>query len=412
MQKEVSLKLAERIDHLGTETAFAVSTETQNLKEKKIYSFHVGDLNFSSPRIMRDALQKALEEGHTGYVNPRGIWELRQAISRHCIRERGVEYSPCDEICIQPGGKPVIFKFLQATMNPGDEVIVPFPGYPIYESLVRYLGGKAIPLQLLPVESKIDENSDYSWDWENLTSLISNKTRIFIWNDAHNPTGTLSSPEDRLEMVRLATKHNLWVLSDEAYFHVTYDQPLLKSIVSYPGMKKRTILLITISKSWACTGWRLGAAVGPKSIIDTFVKLSSNDESMTTNFVQWAAIPAFEGHCNDDMKMIKKELKKRRDLLFTLVNKIPGFSAVLPRATFYLWTDVTEAMKILQLNSYEKFRKQILHECKISFCTREHFGTILPNETKKYIRLAFSGIAREDIQMACDVLRTYMTEKS
>ncbi len=407
------LKLAERLNSLGTETAFSVSVETQQLllsekeqdKPLKIFSFHIGDLNFESPKIMIDSLVQAIKDGHTGYLNPRGLWELRRAISIHCLRERGIEYSPNDEICIQPGGKPIIFKFLQATMNPGDEVVIPSPGYPIYESLVKYMGGKIIPLQLKSTQ-------DHKWDWETLKSSITNKTKIFIWNDAHNPTGTLSTPEDRRELVRLAKQHDMWVLSDEAYFHLTYDIPVLKSIVCYPGMKERTVLLITISKSWSCTGWRLGAAVGPKQIIDIFAKLSSNDESMTTNFVQWAAIPAFEGHCDHDINKIKKELQIRRDCLFSMVNEIPGFSAELPRATFYLWVDVTEAMEILRSSSYEEFRKRILKDCKISFCTREHFGSPLEHEDKKFIRLAYSGIYLEDIKWACQILREYMEKKN
>mmetsp|Transcript_25723 Transcript_25723/g.35679 ORF Transcript_25723/g.35679 Transcript_25723/m.35679 type:complete len:749 (-) Transcript_25723:139-2385(-) len=402
------LCLADRTKNLGVETAFAVSTEARELENQghKIYAFHIGDLNIPSPETMKNALVKAMEDGHTGYLGSLGLTELRQAVANHCHRERGVPYE-LDEVSIQPGGKPVIMKFLHAVMNPGDEVIVPTPGYPIYESLVRYLGGVVVPLTLK------ESTNELRWDWESLKRRVSKRTKIFIWNDAHNPTGAMGREEDRQEVVHIATDFNMWVLADEAYFHIVYDDPgVLHSIVKYPGMKERTVLLITTSKSWSCTGWRVGAAVGPKKVINMFGKLTCNDESMTSNFVQWACIPAFTGECDHQITVIKTELKKRRDLLFDLVNKIPGFSAPLPHATFYLWTDVTEAMKILSSPSYEAFRKQILHECKISFCTREHFGEPLPDERLKHIRLAFSGISCEDIKIACTILKDYMEKKS
>jgi aspartate/methionine/tyrosine aminotransferase len=207
------------------------------------------------------------------------------------------------------------------------QVICPTPGYPIYESVVRYMNGTPVPLTL-----KTTETGDLQWDWAALRSRLTPKTRIFIWNDGHNPTGHLASQEDREEVVRIATEYNMWVLSDEAYFHMTYEIPVLPSIATFPGMRERTVILITASKSWSCTGWRVGAAVGPRKVIDMFGKLTCNDESMTTNFAQWACIPAFNGECDGDIAHIRGELKKRRDVLHNLVNQIPGFSAPLPQS--------------------------------------------------------------------------------
>ena len=189
------------------------------------------------------------------------------------------------------------------------------------------MNGTPIPLTL-----KHSEDGSMQWDWAALRACITPKTRIFIWNDGHNPTGHLASHADREEVCRIAAEHNMWVLSDEAYFHMTYDIPSIPSIASFPGMRDRTVILITASKSWASTGWRVGAAVGPRKVIDMFGKLTCNDESMTTNFAQWACIPAFDGECADDVAHIKEELRKRRDLLHELVNQVPGFSAPLPQS--------------------------------------------------------------------------------
>jgi len=247
-------------------------------------------------------------------------------------------------------------------------------------------------------------------DLEQMKSQITPKTKALIYNNYHNPTGHASSDEEMQAIAQIAIEHDLWVLSDEAYFHFVYDESKKnKSIAALPGMKERTVILITTSKSWAMTGWRVGAALGPKEVIDMFAKLATNDEACTCHPLQWAAIQTF---ANPEVQRLREimfqELKARRDLIHELVNKIPGFSAVLPPSTFYTFINVTKAMEILQVNDYEDFRKRILHTTGVSFCTREHFGASLEFENQKYIRFAFSGISQDEIRDALLSLTKFM----
>lgn len=381
---------AERISRLGTETAFAVGAEAKQLTNKgfKVYPFHLGDLDMPTPEYVIEAAIKAMRDGKTGYCATPGIAPLREALAEDIGEARDLSLD-ADNISIQTGGKPVIGKFLMTLMNPGDEVLYPNPGYPIYESLVNFHGGVARPYGF------IEEENGFALDFESIERQITPRTRIFIYNNYHNPTSAESDPAEMQRLADLCIRHNLYVLSDEAYFDILYEGKG-SSIASLPGMSERTVILYTFSKKFAMTGWRLGAAAGPRDIISVISKLNINDESCSNHFVQWAAVEAIRGPEEHHQEMMAT-LKDRRDVAVDILNSTKGIRVHRPNSTFYLFPNVSRAMNNLGLDSVEEFRKVILDKTGVSFTTRNHFGTPLPGETQKYIRLAYSGISKEDI---------------
>lgn len=388
---------------LGTETAFAVSLEAAKVAEtgKKVYPFHIGDLDFASPDFVVQSMNKAIADGKTGYCAGAGILPLRKRLAEVLGEQRGVTYGP-EHISVQSGGKPVITKFFSSVMEVGDEVLYPSPGYPIYESQIQYLGGVLKPY------TYIEKEDGFALDLDGLRSQITSKTKVLVYNNYQNPMGIASSDEEMAEIAKIAIEHDLLVLSDEAYFNILYDGVKGKSIVSLPGMYDRTVILYTYSKSWAMTGWRLGAAVGPQWIINLINKLNTNDESCTTHFIQWAGIECLTKEGEKYTAEVVSKLQERRDVLVEAMRKVPGFKCHSPPAAFYLFVNVTEAMEKLGLTNYEEFRRNILDATGVAFCTREHFGASLPGETQKYVRFAYSGIGLNDIQEACEQLKNFM----
>ena len=394
------MKSAERISRLGTETAFAVSAEAREFASRgnKVYPFHLGDIDIRTPENIIEAAYKAMRDGKTGYAPNAGIPELREALAVDLNKSHGTGYTGAN-VAIQPGGKPVIGKFILALMNPGDEVLYPSPGYPIYESQIEFHGGKGIPYGFLP------GRDNFGIDMEALESSVTPKTRFLLLNDLQNPTGAESSPGEMAAIAEFSKRHDLTVLCDEAYFDIRY-QGTSRSLVSHPGMEERCVILYTFSKKYAMTGWRLGAAAGPKEIVDVIAKLNLNDESCTNHFVQIAALEALTGDQSGSRK-IMGILKERRDAAAEILNTIPGISCYRPNATFYLYPEVTDLMKAKGITEYEAFRKDVLHKTGVSFCTRLHFGRALPAETRRYIRLAYSGISVDLIREGLDRFKTY-----
>ena len=385
------MNIADRITRLGTETAFAVSAEAKAFADEgnRVFPFHLGDMNIKTPQNIIDAANKAMNEGKTGYCSNQGIPELREALADDINKSHDTVYA-AENIAIQPGGKPVIGKFMLAVMNPGDEVLYPNPGYPIYESMIEFHGGKAVPYGFLQGEE------NFTLDFDALESKVNTKTTILVYNNLQNPTGAESSDQEMARIAAFAQKHNLMVLNDEAYFDIRY-QGSSKSLASLPGMNERCLNLYTFSKKFAMTGWRLGAAIGPKSVIDVIAKLNVNDESCSNHFIQWAAIEGLKGDQSESQNIVTV-LKERRDTAVDLLNAIPGVSCYRPHATFYLFPNVTGLMKQKGTNNYDEFRRSILQDTGVSVCTRLHFGRELPDESNRYIRLAYSGISTEDIQ--------------
>ena len=382
------MQLAGRLDRLGTETAFSVSLAAADWASRgnRVYPFHLGDMNLPTPGNIVDAMNRAIADGRTGYCPAAGIPELREALAANIGGDRGLDLTG-ENVVVQPGGKPVITKFIQTMMNPGDGVLYPNPGYPIYESQIDYYGGRALPYRYH------ETPTGFGIDLEQLRQ-IAPRARLLIYNNLQNPLGCESSPEEMAEIARLAVEHDLVVLSDEAYFEMRYSGSST-SIASLPGMAERTVILYTYSKKFAMTGWRLGCAVAPAHVAAQIAKLNTNDESCTTHFVQAAGVEALTDPSG--AAPLLTELRRRRDAAAAALATVPGVTCAIPEATFYLFPNVTDAVRRLGFTSVAEFATEALHHTGVSFCTRHHFGTAQPDETQHYIRFAYSGIDVDDI---------------
>ncbi|BCW36011.1 aminotransferase [Arthrobacter sp. StoSoilA2] len=394
-------KLAHRLEHLGTETAFSVAQAAAAWKAKGnlVFPFHLGDINIPTAPHIIEAMNRAIAGGYTGYCPGPGIPQLREALAEDIGSRRGIEFSP-ENVVVMTGGKPVITKFLQAVMNPGEEVLYPNPGFPIYESQIEYLGGTAVPYRYVPTAQ------GFAIDLDQVRASITPNTTAIIYNDLQNPISAESTTAEREAIAQIAIEHDLWVLSDEAYFETRYEG-VSSSIASLPGMAERTVILYTFSKKFAMTGSRLGCAVAPREIAQVLSTLNTNDESCTTHYVQWAGIEALRGP-QEPVQQMLDILRVRRDAACDIVNAIPGMSVAVPQSTFYLFPDVTEAMQKLGYTAVGDFASDVLHKTGVSFCTREHFGRRLPGEDRQYIRLAYSGIEVDAIREGLGRLREWI----
>ncbi len=395
------MTLAKRLENLGGETAFAVSLAAAAwaAKGNKVYPFHLGDINIpTAPNIM-DAAYKAMKDGKTGYVPSAGIMPLRELMAADVGSRRGLHYT-AENVAVQPGGKPVIGKFIQTVMNPGDEVLYPSPGYPIYESMIDYYGGVAKPYRY------IETGKGFALDLDYLRSLITPKTKALIFNNCQNP---LAAESDRAEIeavAKITIEHNLMVLADDAYEQMRYSGKT-EYIANVPGMYERTVTLYTFSKKYAMTGWRLGAAIGPKPVIDAISQLNVNDESCTANFVQWAGVAALTGDQSYEAQTLET-LRQRRDAAVNILSTIKGIRVAKPESTFYLFPNVTEAMHRRGFEDVNEFATAALHNTNVSICTRRHFGRSQPNEVQQYVRFAYSGIDVENIQEGLTRLKAWI----
>jgi aspartate/methionine/tyrosine aminotransferase len=400
MKTSGTLPFAERVARLGTETAFAVSAECAAwaAKGNTVYPFHLGDLDLRTPANVIEAAERALADRKTGYCPNWGIPELRQALADDVSASHGLTYGP-ENVAIQPGGKPVIEKFLLALMDDGDEVLYPNPGFPIYESQIEFLGGVAKPYGFVPGET------NFLLDFEAIEAAITPKTKLLIFNTMHNPTGAESSTDEIEALAELALKHDLCVLSDEAYWDIRYSGRS-QSIASLPGMQERTVILYTFSKKFAMTGWRLGGAIGPSELVSVIATLNVNQESCTSHFIQWAGVEALTGD-QAGAGEILATLRDRRDVAVRLLNDIDGVSCYSPEATFYLYPEVTAVMARKGFATYDELRRAALEATGVSFCTRLHFGRELPGEARRYARFAYSGIGVPRIEEGLGLLKAW-----
>lgn len=400
--------LATRLERLGTETAYAVAGEAGKIRAsgKTVYPFHIGDLNFATPQVVKDACKKAIDDGFTGYCAAGGITSLREALADHYKQVFGLDYS-AENVSIQSGGKPGIGKFLMCICNEGDEVLFPSPGYPIYESMARFLNAKAVPYLY-----KETEAGTFALDIDELRAKVSSKTKAIFVNNFQNPMGVAHTRAELEAIAELCTENDLYCFSDDPYYQICYSdfnsQDFIH-IATLPGMLARTLCGYTFSKSFAMTGWRLGGVLGPKWLVDQITKINTNDEACTTHFVQVAGVTALT---HPDAKQFTidmvKELETRRDVLAEELNSVPGIHVIKPTATFYMMANVTKAMEAMGISDIETFRSKILSDTGVSFCTRAHFGTPTPGETNKYVRFAFSGVTVDEIKAVGGVLRPYM----
>ena len=394
------MKFAKQLSRLGTETAFAVSGAATQWAAKghEVYPFHLGDINILTPESIIDATAKAIRDGYTGYCPGAGIPELRDAIARDVGIKRGIEYSS-ENVSIQPGGKPVIGKFIMTVMDPGDEVLYPNPGYPIYESQIEYNGGVAVPY------GYVETADGFALDLDALRDAITPKTTALIYNNYQNPNGAQSTREEMEAVAKLALEHDLWVLADDAYYEIQYSgQPM--TIADIPGMQERTVILYTCSKRFAMTGWRLGAAVGPSSVIDVINKFNTNAESCTPHFIQRGMVAAIEGEILGPADILNT-LRERRDACINGLNAIDGIDVATPNSTFYVFPNVNKIMERKGLSDVNALMEGALKRSNVSFCTRKHFGRLVEGESNHYIRFAYSGIDVPDINAGLKRLKTY-----
>jgi len=395
------MKIAERVARLGTETAFSVSASAAAFAAEgnKVYPFHLGDMNIRTPDNIIAAAHKAMLDGKTGYCSNCGIAPLREALADDINASRGLSYT-MENVVIQPGGKPTIGKFFLALMDPGDEVLYPNPGYPIYESMIEFHGGVALPYGYTEGEE------NFRIDTDAIARQITPRTRFIVINDLQNPTGAECTDEEFANLRRIVLDNDLTVLCDEAYFDIRYEGAS-RSFAALPGMAERCVILYTFAKKFAMTGWRLGASIGPAEVVDVIAKINVNDESCSNHFNQYGAIEALTGD-QSGSKRILEILHERRDAAVDALNAIDGVRCFRPHATFYLFPNVTAAMARKGCDDYEQFRLESLRATGVSFCTRLHFSRALPGETQRYIRLAYSGIDTPEIVEGLAALKDYL----
>jgi aspartate aminotransferase len=328
------LQLARRMSRLGTETAFEVLNRARALERqgKSIIHLEIGEPDFDTPANVVEAAVDALHKGWTHYGPSAGLPELRQTIADYISRTRGVKVTP-EEVVVVPGGKPIIFFTILALIDEGDEVVYPNPGFPIYESMVRYVGGKAVPTQLR-------EDRDFSVDVDELASLITDRTRLIILNSPHNPTGGVMQRRDVEQVANVIGDRNILVLSDEIYSRLLFDGAHF-SMMSVPGMQERTILLDGFSKTYAMTGWRMGYGVMRADLAAHITRLMTNSNSCTASFTQIAGIEALRGD-QSSVDHMCAEFKHRRDVFVAGLNKIKGFSCRMPKGAFYVFPNITK----------------------------------------------------------------------
>ena len=327
------MQLAERMSRIGVESAFDVLVRARALEAqgRSVIHLEIGEPDFPTPSHIVEAAKKALDEGWTHYGPTQGYPDLREAIAAHVSRTRGIKVG-AEHVSVVPGGKPIIFFSILALVEPGDEVIYPNPGFPIYESMIRFCGATPVPLPL-------EESRGFSFDLDLFAHLLTERTKMVVLNSPQNPTGGVIPREDLKVIADLLRERDVIVLSDEIYSEICYGEPPA-SITEFPGMLEKTIILDGFSKTYAMTGWRMGYGVMPEWLVDAVNKLMVNSNSCTASFTQRAGIAALTGP-HDCIDTMVAEFQRRRDIIVAGLNQIPGFRCALPRGAFYAFANVT-----------------------------------------------------------------------
>ena len=357
------MNLAGRMAQLGTESAFEVLVKARNLEAqgRDVVHLEIGEPDFDTPPHIVDAAQQALHSGYTHYGPPMGLPELREAIAKDVSRFRGISVNP-DQVVVTPGAKPIMFYTILALAQPGDEVIYPDPGFPIYESVIRFAGAQPVPIAL-------KEERAFSLDVNELADLITERTRLLIINSPQNPTSGIIPPGDLEAIAEIVVDKGIPVLADEIYSRILYEGEF-HSISVYEGMQDQTIILDGFSKTYAMTGWRIGYGVMPRSLADKFGLLMVNSNSCTASFTQRAALAALQGP-QDDVHAMVAEFRRRRDIFVSGLREIPGIRCPRPGGAFYLFPNVSD----LGLSS-QKFADHLLYASQIA-CGKSRDNTSL-----------------------------------
>ncbi|MCI4464106.1 MAG: pyridoxal phosphate-dependent aminotransferase [Caldisericum sp.] len=367
------MKISKMIQRAGTETAFEMLAKAKELERqgKSVVHFEIGEPDFNTPENVKEAGIKAIKENYTHYSPTQGILELREAVAEYISKTRDIKVTP-DEVIITPGGKDVIFSTMLSLLDEGDEAIYPNPGYPIYESAIKLVGAKPVPMPLR-------EENDFAFDRHEFEKLVTPKTRLIVINSPANPTGGILSYEDLEFIADIAKKNDIMILSDEIYSRIIYEGKFV-SIASLPGMKERTIILDGFSKTYAMTGWRLGYAVANKEVIEALKRVAVNSFSCVATFVQMAGVEALRGP-QDEVEKMRKEYEERRNLIIKGLNEIPGFSVKMPKGAFYAFPNVKKLGK-----PSKELADYLLYEAGV--CTLS--GTAFGEYGEGYLRFSYA----------------------
>jgi aspartate aminotransferase len=379
------VRLASRMERIGTETAFEAAARARALEAtgREVIHLEIGEPDFDTPRHISEAAARGLlEQGMTHYTPAAGIAPLREAIAADVKRWKGIEASP-EQVVVTPGAKPIMFYAMLALINDGDEVIYPNPGFPIYESMARYVGGTA-------VAAPLGEANDFRMDVGEVASLVTDRTRMIVINSPHNPTGSTLGSDDIREIARIAVEHDLVVLADEIYGRLQYEgEPL--SIATLPGMAERTITLDGFSKTFAMTGWRLGYGIVPEWLLKAFSTLVINSVSCTNAFAQAGAIAALTGP-QDAADAMRAEFITRRALIVEGLNAIPGVTCVMPHGAFYAFPNVSAFGR-----TSAEVADHLLYDAGVCGLAGTSFGRY----GEGYLRFSYAN-SRENLQRALE----------
>lgn len=368
------MKLADRMSRLGTETAFVVLAKAKQLEAqgKEIIHLEIGEPDFDTPRYIVDSAIEALNSGWTHYGPSAGLPDLRETVALEVSRTRDVKIDP-SQVVITPGGKPVMFFAILALINKDDEVIYPNPGFPIYESVINFIGAKAVPI-------KLREENQFRLDVNELSSLVTQKTRMIIINSPQNPTGSVLTEQDLKAIAEIALKNDIVVLSDEIYSRIIYDGRH-HSIYSIDGMPDRTIVLDGYSKTYAMTGWRLGYGIMPADLAEQVAKLQTNCNSCTSTFSQMAGIDALKGPQDEVEKMVHKFME-RREVVVKGLNSIKKVNCLVPDGAFYVFPNISA----FGIKSSE-LADRILYEAGVAVLSGTSFGSF----GEGFIRISYAN---------------------
>jgi aspartate aminotransferase len=370
---------------LGTETAFEVLAKAQALEKqgKEIVHLEIGEPDFDTPKNIKDAAIKALNSGYTHYTPSAGMPQLRQAVAEYISKTRKLDVKP-EEVVVTPGAKPIMFFSILALVNSGDEVLYPNPGFPIYESLINFVGAKPVPIPL-------EEENDFGFDAEYVKKTITKKTKMIILNSPENPTGGVVTRE-QLKVIAdcIRERGDVFVLSDEIYSRIIYEGKH-ESITQFSGMKDKTILLDGFSKTYAMTGWRLGYGVMRRDLAEKVAQLMTNSNSCTCAFTQLAGVEALRGPQKEPERM-DEEFRKRREVIVSGLNNIPGITCKKPHGAFYVFPNITKTGM-----DCRKLGDHLLYNAGVAVLPGTSFGKF----GEGYLRLSFAN-SIENIKKAME----------
>ena len=387
-----AMKLAQRMIGIGTETAFEAAARARALEATGRHVIHleIGEPDFDTPENIREAAKRALDDGFTHYGPPLGQPKLREAIAADSSMRRRFPVDPAN-VVVTPGAKPIMYYAILAMIEPGDEVIYPDPGFPIYESMTRFTGGTPVPIPLR-------EENDFRMDPDEIRAAVTPRTRMIIFNTPHNPTGGVLTDSDLKAIADIAREHDLVVLADEIYGRIMYEGEF-SSIAALPEMAERTIVLDGFSKAYAMTGWRLGYAILPSALVDPFSKLIINSVSCTSSFEQIAAVEALNGP-QDSVDAMVEEFRARRSLIVDGLNSIPGFRCRMPSGAFYAFPNVAgTGMNGSQLAD------RLLNDAGVCVLAGSAFGQACTD----HVRISYAN-SRENLSLALDRIREVVSK--